>query len=431
LCASRAASSISGAGGWDVLSPELELLLCVGAGFAVGAGGGGETGWLRQPNASRPRNINAMENELPLSIDPSLGWGIVGVSIYPNGGDSTSGGYTPEVLARLRLIVAAMCVLLCLATLILWVRSYFFSDTYIRTFGRRLVAASSKYAVVDFQTTVISARGPRPTTSWKSNALVNGYWRGSHQVFKSLYDFNWGPSQMYRWGGLGVPLNGSEGSAPLWSILVLEAAFPAWIFFRGHKEKRWTLGSKGSVIPALRWRVGRFAIFSAMGTVLGILFGWIGYPSRQLWRTQIAPELFALSGIAVILIILTRRRVRWHEALLWMALELAGFMCFFESVLDQMDHFFRHQYLRAEMVDQVLGAGAISFVCGATLLLLLRLRLQKRIPGPYCPQCGYCLNGLRTRRCTECGRPFTLEELGIDATALNPAGAPQDGSIPV
>jgi uncharacterized OB-fold protein len=55
------------------------------------------------------------------------------------------------------------------------------------------------------------------------------------------------------------------------------------------------------------------------------------------------------------------------------------------------------------------------------LLLLMRLRHQKRIPGPYCPQCGYCLIGLPSHRCTECGRPFTLEELKIDAAALNPA----------
>lgn len=40
---------------------------------------------------------------------------------------------------------------------------------------------------------------------------------------------------------------------------------------------------------------------------------------------------------------------------------------------------------------------------------------------PYCLRCGYCLIGLNRRRCPECGRPFSLQELGVSADVLAPA----------
>ena len=35
-----------------------------------------------------------------------------------------------------------------------------------------------------------------------------------------------------------------------------------------------------------------------------------------------------------------------------------------------------------------------------------------------CPRCGYCLISLSERRCPECGRPFTMEETGLDLLAI-------------
>jgi hypothetical protein len=214
-----------------------------------------------------------------------------------------------------------------------------------------------------------------------------------------------------------------DDALPLWCVLIVFALFPAWVILWGRKETKWTIGhGTSSIIPALRWRVGRFAIFCAVGICVGALFALVGYPTRpHIYANEWSPELFVLPVIATILIVLTRRRIRWHQALLWMALELAGFICFFVAVLDHLGHFLHGRFLWPELTEQILTTGAISFVLGAILLLMLQLRPQTRILGPYCPQCGYCLIGLPTHRCAECGRPFTLEELGIDEAALNPA----------
>lgn len=322
--------------------------------------------------------------------------------------------------ARVKLVAAVVCLLLCALIIVIWVRSYFYMDTFVGASGQRLVIISSANGSlsIDLGSTGGAGNAFLPPTGWSSDPLSSV----DTEIWGPLIQFYLG-SPRTPWG-TPIPIM-EEVVAPTWSVLLLAAIVPAWVFFRGQKETKWTLGGKSaSFIPALRWRVGRFAIFSAVGAVLGFLFAWEGYAQRpQLGQTTISPELFALPGIAAILIVLTRRHVRWYQALLWMGLELAGFICFFEATLDEMNHVFFNGYLREETIDQILGAGFICFGCVVILLLMLRLRQQKRILGPYCPQCGYCLIGLPTRRCAECGRPFTLEELGIDAAALDPATA--------
>ena len=56
------------------------------------------------------------------------------------------------------------------------------------------------------------------------------------------------------------------------------------------------------------------------------------------------------------------------------------------------------------------------------------VRRKRAKVGTYCPECGYCLIGVPRQICPECGRAFTLDELGIPADALvppvrSPAGA--------
>lgn len=43
---------------------------------------------------------------------------------------------------------------------------------------------------------------------------------------------------------------------------------------------------------------------------------------------------------------------------------------------------------------------------------------RRRITGPYCRGCRYHLKGVADHRCPECGRPFTLKELGVTASEL-------------
>jgi hypothetical protein len=58
-----------------------------------------------------------------------------------------------------------------------------------------------------------------------------------------------------------------------------------------------------------------------------------------------------------------------------------------------------------------------------TLWHLFTLRLHKTLRTlGLCPGCGYNLYGLRERRCPECGRPFTFEEVGATPESLGFSG---------
>lgn len=46
--------------------------------------------------------------------------------------------------------------------------------------------------------------------------------------------------------------------------------------------------------------------------------------------------------------------------------------------------------------------------------------------GTRCPGCGYCLVGNTTQTCSECGRPFTLPELGATSASALVVPVPDD-----
>ncbi len=134
---------------------------------------------------------------------------------------------------------------------------------------------------------------------------------------------------------------------------------------------------------------------------------------------QWALILLVLLPVVSLMAVYTRRRIPWHRAILWMSLELAGCVTFFESAIDQIWRYENaHRYNDVELLQMIVFIGMVCFVIGAILLLFLQVKPEPVKPGPYCPECGYCLIGLPRQICSECGRPFTLDELGIEADAL-------------
>ena len=134
--------------------------------------------------------------------------------------------------------------------------------------------------------------------------------------------------------------------------------------------------------------------------------------------------LLVLLPVVSLMAVFTRRRIPWHRAILWMSLDLAGCVCFFESTVDRMWIWFNiNRFGGLEQLQMILYLGFACFIFGAILLLFLQVKPEPPKPGPYCPECGYCLIGLPRQICSECGRPFTLEELGIAEGALVPPSA--------
>ena len=194
-----------------------------------------------------------------------------------------------------------------------------------------------------------------------------------------------------------------------------------WMYLRGRRKVHWGLRKDVSWINLrLRERIIRFVIFSAIGCVLGAMVAWADM-EFDLGRTdgQWALILLVLLPVVSLMAVYTRRRIPWHRAILWMSLELAGCVTFFESAIDQIWRYENaHRYNDVELLQMIVFIGMVCFVIGAILLLFLQVKPEPVKPGPYCPECGYCLIGLPRQICSECGRPFTLDELGIEADAL-------------
>ncbi len=82
--------------------------------------------------------------------------------------------------------------------------------------------------------------------------------------------------------------------------------------------------------------------------------------------------------------------------------------------------------VRPPPMSVMIGPALVSVVVGGGLFVLLwiasrmsRGKLQI-VDGTCCPSCGYNLVGNTTYICSECGQPFTLEELDITAEDLDP-----------
>lgn len=94
------------------------------------------------------------------------------------------------------------------------------------------------------------------------------------------------------------------------------------------------------------------------------------------------------------------------------------------------------RYLVLEALFVIVGASGLGFaryewLAGIAFYVLAEFILAYLIwevgrhwrawpRGAVCPNCRYSLVGVTERRCPECGREFTLDELGISASDLKP-----------
>ena len=77
--------------------------------------------------------------------------------------------------------------------------------------------------------------------------------------------------------------------------------------------------------------------------------------------------------------------------------------------------------LWGDMLWVMLVYGIIA-VSASWLLLVVIQYFRRPLYGPYCPSCAYCLIGASSDRCPECGRDFTLAELGVPRDELQTGG---------
>jgi hypothetical protein len=332
--------------------------------------------------------------------------------------------------SRWRTIAAFISGALFLAILILWVRSYFVSDQFVQVQVQKTTRFGTYDGAVGY--TVQSYTPPLPS-GWATWTYSSAYpYRRNGFFLSSLWAFHWGtrPRTYTIKGAAAVgatpviyQMRVISISLPMWPLILVTAVLPVWVIMSRRGKVRWSVRDDITWMNfRLRSKLKRFAIFSGAGAAAGVLLGWVDQ-IFALWRNpwEWSLALLFLLPIVDFLGVLTRRRIPWRRGIVWMALEIAGFVCFFIATLQECWHIFGGWRLAdVDLAPGALLLGAISFVIGAIILVLLQLKPHPVKPGPYCPVCGYCLIGSPRQICAECGRPFTLEELGVSEEELSP-----------
>jgi hypothetical protein len=340
--------------------------------------------------------------------------------------------YHTPMSARALLAMTWLSALLCVAIAALWVRGYLFYDV-VHYFPQQTSGIAASSAQGELQIYYLNSFPvPWPTTfGLQSNRTTSAPFPPRHRsIFDSIFSFQWFDHFFPSSTNPTSPKYHVRSFAfPIWSPFVLSAALPIWAFFRGRRKKRWQFRKDVRWInPRLQSRVARFALFSAVGGIAGFILAGLEIAFR-IDRTDGGEYLaFAvLLPIVCLLVILTRRRIPFHKALLWISLEIAGAVCFFNYAAERAFICFRgwgYLFRGDDGPTMVFLLWLTIFLGCAILLFFFQLKPEPVKPGPYCPQCGYCLIGSPRQICSECGRPFTHDELGVTPEALIPSAAP-------
>ncbi len=166
--------------------------------------------------------------------------------------------------------------------------------------------------------------------------------------------------------------------------------------------------------PARRVRrVIGFAIAgAAVGAAAAITRPYLRYNGVP-YDAMIA--LFVLLPALSLTSLATLRRVRWRWNLFQFGAEQAALTVAFALGITAL-------LLRvfSDLVEVMAAYFAVVFIGGGVLYVVWQWFFPLPRLGPYCPACDYCLIGAGERQCPECGRPFTLDELGLTEAELEP-----------
>ncbi len=174
------------------------------------------------------------------------------------------------------------------------------------------------------------------------------------------------------------------------------------------------------------WQIALVGSLLAAGTD-AILYGLTWFVRSHV--TMVVAGLFICLLFvlpAAVLIAYHPRLKRWYHGFLFGGM-YGLMMLFYPWVLsDFFGIIWSLQNDLSGVVNECLVPAIVAFIVGGSLLAIVwvasrtsRGKLQI-VDGTCCPCCGYNLVGNTTYICSECGQPFTLEELAITAEDLDP-----------
>jgi len=130
----------------------------------------------------------------------------------------------------------------------------------------------------------------------------------------------------------------------------------------------------------------------------------------------VAMCLIYLAGLALASWPLTSLRKVWMSALLMAAgyISIAS-INMWQALRTGLIH---RRSAACIVLVSVLFAFWVGYSAIGSLLVWVRRRYWPIFPPGHCKKCGYCLFGLTTRRCPECGTPFMDSQ--VDAAEVGP-----------
>ena len=122
-----------------------------------------------------------------------------------------------------------------------------------------------------------------------------------------------------------------------------------------------------------------------------------------------------------------RKKVTFWSVLVFCVIHVAATLVAVVMLVQAIPFFFSPQSAVGEFLNATVSWGAPIFFFGTPLWALLwawvyaRLlnSLMRKLPTPFCPECGYDLTGNTSGICPECGQPITTQEQGDRPAALS------------
>jgi hypothetical protein len=163
---------------------------------------------------------------------------------------------------------------------------------------------------------------------------------------------------------------------------------------------------------ANHWRRLLFSNLTAILTGLATAYLRAYFERSNLHYETIASCFLILPAISLILAF-TARRLPILAALTWLMLEVLLVYVFFT-----LSFWLLYLFLvpSEAILPVMLKAMAICWLVSAlvsAIIIALLAKFRPPILGPHCRGCGYCLIGLPSNRCPECGRTFTDQEVSL------------------